>query len=69
MADYEEQLSDEEKVKSLISPRRRPRWRTFALAFAATFDRVRRRNPAAADLNFRSLRTSTEGSFYGPDSK
>nr|AAL40366.1 capping protein (actin filament) muscle Z-line, alpha 2 [Takifugu rubripes] len=50
MADYEEQLSDEEKVKSLISPRRRPRWRTFALAFAATFDRVRRRNPAAADV-------------------
>lgn len=50
MADYEEQLSDEEKVKSLISPRRLPRRRTFALAFAATLDRVRRRNRAAAEV-------------------
>lgn len=40
MADHEEQLSDEEKVISLISPRIELRWGTLMLEFCATIDRI-----------------------------
>lgn len=40
MADHEEQLSDEEKVISLISPRIALRWGTLMLEFCATIDRI-----------------------------
>lgn len=49
MADHEEQLSDEEKVTNLISPRRQPRWGKLMLECCATIDRVFLRIKSAAD--------------------
>lgn len=50
MADHDEQLSDEEKVISLISPRSELRWGTLMLKFCATIDRVFPWIPSAADV-------------------
>ncbi|CAG14676.1 unnamed protein product [Tetraodon nigroviridis] len=50
MADHEEQLSDEEKVTSLISPRSQPRWAKLMLECCATIDRVFPRITSAADV-------------------